>query len=93
MNRTDTFTRPNNASSLGTPSDGGSPWTAHVGTWGIALASKRRWLWLWVEQSEPSRGSEFVGGLERGWYRLFPCICFFAGRFQSLYAGPGAISG
>lgn len=33
--RTDNFNRADSSSSLGTPSDGGSAWTAHVGTWGI----------------------------------------------------------
>lgn len=34
--RTDTFDRANSTSSLGTPSDGGSAWTALSGTWGIS---------------------------------------------------------
>jgi hypothetical protein len=34
-NRTDTFNRANSATSLGTPSDGGSAWVAAVGDWGI----------------------------------------------------------
>jgi hypothetical protein len=35
MNRTDTFARANNPTSLGTPSDGGSAWNPLAGTWGI----------------------------------------------------------
>jgi hypothetical protein len=33
--RSDNFDRANNASSIGNPSDGGSTWSADVGTWGI----------------------------------------------------------
>lgn len=33
--RADTFTRANNTSSLGTPSDAGTDWVAQLGTWGI----------------------------------------------------------
>lgn len=35
MNRSDSFSRADDASSLGTPSDGGAAWVAHWGTWGI----------------------------------------------------------
>lgn len=35
-NRSDTFTRADSTSSLGTPSDGGSAWVAQSGQWGIA---------------------------------------------------------
>lgn len=35
MNRTDTFTRADNASAIGSPSDGGSAWQV-TGTWGIS---------------------------------------------------------
>lgn len=34
-NRSDTFTRADSASALGTPSDAGSDWVADSGTWGI----------------------------------------------------------
>jgi hypothetical protein len=35
-NRSDDFNRADNASALGTPSDGGASWSALAGTWGIA---------------------------------------------------------
>lgn len=35
-NRSDNFTRANSATSLGTPSDGGSAWVVVNGTWGIS---------------------------------------------------------
>jgi hypothetical protein len=35
-NRADTFNRGDDASSPGTPSDGGSAWVVHSGTWGIS---------------------------------------------------------
>jgi hypothetical protein len=36
IGRYDNFTRANSSSSLGSPSDGGSAWTALTGTWGIS---------------------------------------------------------
>lgn len=35
-NRADNFNRADSTTSLGSPSDGGSPWSALAGTWGIA---------------------------------------------------------
>lgn len=35
MNRSDDFTRTNNPTALGTPSDAGTPWVAQLGVWGI----------------------------------------------------------
>lgn len=36
MNRADNFNRADSATSLGSPSDGGSAWVAQAGTWGIS---------------------------------------------------------
>lgn len=36
MNRTDSFNRADSASSLGTPSDAGTAWSALYGTWGVS---------------------------------------------------------
>jgi hypothetical protein len=38
-NRTDDFNRANSTSAMGTPSDAGSDWVAHTGTWGIISTS------------------------------------------------------